>query len=85
MPKNLSLTKADLDHIESRTERVEYKVERIETKLDKIDKKLDKLAETLDGFVGVVDDLRTENIVGANQFRDHEKRISKLEKTAAQV
>lgn len=81
MPKNTPATKADLDHIESRTERVEYKVERIEAKLDKMDKKLDKLAETLDGFVGVVDDLRTDNVVGTEQFRGHEKRISKLEKS----
>ena len=81
MLKNLPLTKTDIDHIESRTEKVEYKAERIEAKLDKMDKKLDKLAETLDGFVGRVDNLRTENAVGAGQFRDHEIRISKLEST----
>lgn len=51
-----------------------------------IEKKLDKIAITLDGFVGRVDDLTTDNVVGANQVREldvkvegHEKRISKLE------
>lgn len=47
----------------------------------RIDKKLDKIMNTLDGLVGVIDDLRTDNVVGAEQFRDHEKRISKLEKS----
>ena len=78
MPKNSVATKADLDNLEKK---IDKKLDKLQTRVDGVDQKLDKLQITLDGFVGVVDDLRTENIVGANQFRDHEKRISKLEKT----
>ena len=45
----------------------------------RIDKKLDKIMNTLDGFIGVVDDLRTDNIIASKQYRDHEKRLLKLE------
>lgn len=54
-------------------------LDELETRLNK---KLDKIINTLDGFVGVVDDLRTDNVVGTEHYRDHEKRISKLESTA---
>jgi septation ring formation regulator EzrA len=95
MPKtsNLPTTKFDLENLESKFGKVEVRLDKVEVRLDKVevrlnkveskidivDKKLDKLQETLDGFVGVVDDLRTDNVVAAEQFRDHEKRISKLE------
>ena len=59
--------------------KVEIRVEDLEEGQQEIKKTLDNVQGTLDGFVGRVDDLTTENIVGANQFRDHEKRISKLE------
>lgn len=38
----------------------------------RVNKKLDKIINTLDGFVGVVDDLRTDNVVVTEQFRDHD-------------
>ena len=59
--------------------KVEERAESIEEGQGDVRKKLEILQNTLDGFVGVVDNLRTDNVVGANQFRDHEKRISKLE------
>lgn len=70
--------------------RVEGKVENLEEKIDSVERrlteKLDKIANTLDGFVGTVDTLRTENIVGAHQTQElrtkvtnHEKRIIQLE------
>jgi hypothetical protein len=58
------------------------------TKVDiqRLETKLDKLQNTLDGFVGVVDDLRTDNTVGTHhthelQLRvdDHEKRLKHIE------
>lgn len=73
------------EYMESRLQRVEHKSERVEAKMDKVDQKLDKLQNTLDGFVGKVDNLVTENVLGTNQLEDHEKRISKLEKTAQQA
>lgn len=59
--------------------KVEERVENIEESQKRTEATLNKISIQLDGFVGVVDDLRTDNIVGANQIRDHEKRISKLE------
>ena len=51
-----------------------------------MDKTLNDLRDTLDGFVGKVDSLVKENVVGANQYRehdlkieDHEERITTLE------
>ena len=40
-----------------------------------------KLQNTLDGFVGTVDELRTENVVGTHQIRELEVRVDKLEST----
>lgn len=71
-----------IGYVEERIERVEYKIERVETKMDKMDKKLDNLQNTLDGFVGTVETLSEENVVGAEHYRDHEKRIAKLESVA---
>ncbi len=57
---------------------------RVETRV--LDSKLDKLQNTLDGFVGTVDDLRTDNTVGTHHTRelqikvnDHEKRLKQIE------
>ncbi|MBI5452914.1 hypothetical protein HY945_05635 [Candidatus Gottesmanbacteria bacterium] len=54
--------------------------------IKRMETKLDKLQNTLDGFVGVVDDLRTDNTVGTYQTRElreimenHEKRLKHLE------
>lgn len=61
---------------------------RTETKTDsqRLEAKLDKLQDTLDGFVGVVDDLRTDNSVGTYHTKelqikvdDHEKRLKNVE------
>ena len=76
--------------VEERVEILEEKVDGLDKKLDGVEKKLsDKLnsiANTIDGFVGRVDDLSTDNEVGAAQIhdlretaKDHEKRIAKLE------
>jgi len=77
--------------------RVEEKMENIEEEIKelrsestaefkKLDNKLDKLLNTLDGFVGTVDDLRTDNTVGTHHTRElqinvdeHEKRLKQIE------
>lgn len=61
--------------------KIEERVENLEGKHGEIDKKLDRLQVTLDGFVGNVGKLTEENIIGTEHYRDHEKRISKLEVT----
>ena len=72
--------------VEERVENVETRLSRVETKVNSIDNKLDRIAVTLDGFVGRVDNLTTDNEVGANQIHelqknmeDHGKRIKILE------
>ena len=55
----------------------------IETRLtaieQKLDAKFDKVMTVLDKFVETVDDLRTDNTVGAEQIRDLDIRVTKLE------
>lgn len=81
--------RGEILRVEERVEKVEDRLERVETKVDTVNEKLDKLQNTLDGFVQTVDDLRTDNQIGAHQTRelrvqieDHEKRIKHLESTA---
>ena len=87
-------TKADLNHVKralwDQSLRVEKKVDMLEEKLiamnENLTGKLDKLAVVMDGFVGRVDDLTTDNIVGTKHARelqekvdDHELRLSRIE------
>jgi len=66
--------------------RVEERVENIEEGQKRMETTLNKISTQLDGFVGRVDDLTTENVIGTNHMRkikinveDHEKRIKALE------
>jgi len=66
--------------------KVEARTERVEEKVDILDKKLDRIENKIDGFVGVVDNLKKDNEVGADQYRehdvkikDHEQRLTALE------
>ena len=61
--------------------KIEERVGNIEEKQKVMDKKLDSLDSKLDGFVGKVETLEKENEIGTEHYRDHEKRISKLETT----
>lgn len=77
--KNL---RGDMLKLEERMERVEEKVDRI----DVVDGKLDRIQNTLDSFLGRVENLEKDNIVGAHHTRElrvavdnHEKRIATLE------
>lgn len=76
-------TKAEFQRFERRTK---ADILELRTDMQKLDTKLDKLQNTLDGFVGTVDDLRTDNTVGAYQTQelqtkidDHEKRLKDIE------
>ena len=81
------------EHLENVEEHLDSVETRLETKIDKLEQnlnaKLNKIANTLDGFVGIVDDLRTDNTVGAHhtqelqlKVEDHEKRIKQFESSA---
>lgn len=98
---NNNATKSDVNKIVKQSEkvlrqeilRVEEKVESLEERVggleegqNRMERTLNKISTQLDGFVGRVDDLTTENVVGTNQMRnikisveDHEKRIKVLE------
>lgn len=90
MPKKTSsiqvATKSDIKLLKGDIQSLE---KRMDEEFKNVDSKLDKIANTLDGFVGIVDNLRVENVVGSNQTRelrehvdDHEARITKLESPA---
>jgi wobble nucleotide-excising tRNase len=84
MTSDRTATKNDIEKL--RTEmnkgvvKLEARVEDIEEVQKRIDVKLDKLQNTLDKFVGIVDDLRTENSVGAYHTRELQLKILELEK-----
>src|SRR3989338_5768311 len=69
--------------------KVDQRVENLEDGQKRLETKVDNLEITLDGFVGKVDNLVKENVVGADQYRkhdvrldNHETRITKIEITA---
>lgn len=83
-------TKTELKKTERilRTEilRVEEKVEELQDGQKRVEATVNRMANQLDGFVGIVDDLRIDSQVGANQIhelrenvKDHETRITELE------
>ena len=83
-------TKTDLKRVEKSLRgeilRVEERVENLEEGQKRIEATVNRTANTLDAFLGRLDNLETDNEVGANQTRDlrvqvdnHEERISRLE------
>jgi len=95
LKKEVKFLRQDLLKIEERVEnleegqkRIETKVENLESGFERLETKFDKMMNTLDGFVGAVDDLRTDNTVGAHQTRElqqkvknHEDRLRQIEST----
>ncbi len=89
--------KAESKSIRREILRVEEKVDNLEEGQKRLEEelrelradnhtKLDRLQNTLDGFIGTVDDLRTDNTVGTHHTRelqikvdDHEKRLKQIE------
>lgn len=66
--------------------KVEEKTEELADGQRELHIKLSRIENTLDGFVGTVDDLRKDNVVGTHQTRElevkvdgHEKRIKQFE------
>ena len=70
-------TKADIQRLEQSTK---ADIQKLRTDIQGLDAKLDKLQNTLDGFVGVVDDLRTDNTVGTYHTRELQEKVEDLEK-----
>ena len=64
--KNL---RAEVLKVEARAENIEDGQKRLETKVDNLEMKLD-------GFVGTVDNLKKDNEVGADQYREHDLKIA---------
>jgi uncharacterized coiled-coil protein SlyX len=84
------ILRAEILRVEERLENVEdrltNKIDSVEAKVDKMGATIEKISIQLDGFVGRVDDLTNDNIIGTDQIhelrrssKDHEKRIAKLE------
>lgn len=87
-------TKADLNKAVKSSERilraeilrVEERVENIEESQKRMETTLNKISNQMDGFVGRVDDLTNDNVIGTDQMhrlhenvKGHEERITKLE------
>ena len=69
--------------------RLEERVEKLEEDIKNINQimniKLDRLQNTLDAFVGAIDDLRTDNTVGAHHTRELQKRVADHEERLKQI
>lgn len=90
---DLKLTKWDIMDIKKTQSSLRVEILKVKERVGDIsdsqkrsETTLNKISNQLDGFVGRVDDLTTDNVVGTNQIhelrdeaKDHEKRISKLE------
>ena len=87
---DISVLRTDIRQLERSTKSdisaLKTEMSALKEDMKKLDGKLDKLQATLDGFVSVVDDLRTDNIVGTHQTKelqmkvnDHEKRLQHVE------
>jgi uncharacterized phage infection (PIP) family protein YhgE len=59
--------------------KAEERVEDLEEGQKRIEAIVNKISVQMDGFVGKVEALEQENVIGTKHYRDHEKRISKLE------
>ena len=78
--------KEGLLKIEGRVENIEDGQNEIKEGQKRLETKVDNLEITLDGFMEKVDNLVKENVVGADQYKehnvkikDHEARITTLE------
>lgn len=83
---DISVLRTDIRDLKIDMSVVKTDISELKEDMHKLDGKLDKLQATLDGFVGVVDDLRTENMIGTHQTKDlqmkvgdHEKRLQHVE------
>ena len=81
---------AKIDAVEKRLNaKIDAVEERLNAKIDAVEErlstKLDKIMNILDGFVGVVDDLRTDNTVGTHQTRELQKKVDDHEERLQQV
>ncbi len=65
--------------------KVEERVENLEEGQKRMEKTINKISIQLDGFVGNVGKLTEENVIATDHYRDHEKRIAKLEASTQQV
>ena len=83
--KGDKLIRQEVLKVEERVEGLEGAQKGFNVGQAEMNKKIDNLQNDLDGFMGKVEALEQENSLGVKQYRDHEKRISKLEKTAVQV
>lgn len=79
-------TKADLQELKQST-KADLQELKQSTKADteRLENKLDKLQNTLDSFVGIVEDLRTENTIGAHHTRELQERVDTLEQKVTKI
>ena len=65
--------------------KLEARVESLEEGQERIVMILKRMENTLDGFVGRVDNLTTDNEVGAHQTREIQRRVEDHEKRLQQI
>jgi len=89
LKKTEKILRREMLRVEERAEDLEDGQKEIKEGQKRLETKVDNLEITLDGFVGKVDNLVKENVVGADQYRrhdvrldNHETRITKIEITA---
>lgn len=82
----IKAVKIDIKDIKLDIKNLKEEIRELRADNQKLDSKLDKLQNTLDKFVGIVDDVRTENTVGTyhtkelqTKVADHEDRLQQLE------
>lgn len=84
------LLRQEMLKVEERVEGLEEGQKRVEARLESIEsgrnsilsqmkEQHDKVMTAVSNFAGRVETLEEENVIGTKHYRDHEKRISKLE------
>ena len=73
---NKLASKVDFKNLRKEVLKIEARVENLEDGQGRIETKLDIIENKLDGFVGTVDNLKKDNEIGTDQYREHDLKIT---------